>query len=415
MATILTVGSSTTYGIGDPEGGWAGLLQSEMLARLADELDARIAGDPAPDKRVALVHNLALVAGLTFPENVESMPMYVRGLDRETGRKLVIAMVGSNDHAIPEGSDEPLVSLPIFERSLDRFGELCAEFGLISMFVEVCPIDPSRPRPYNRGDINPDRLGAYQQAVREHAHSVDARFIPTHDALKQLDQDPIGMDGIHPSPAANRKVFELVLTEVDDILSTNTKPVAFSKESHTKEGRSSIDLPDWEVAHFEKLLEDIGRKPAHFNDALDSAREFDPRVTHRFHRYLLGALATLKTGKTSAFGVPHLPEPLPLQPHKYSSLVVPLEIAPAIDLLYKALGGERPALAKSPGVERTWTETESGIIIQEFTRMGSVPRHLRHVPGWVNAEFARLPYIHLYRHPSLEPLGLALPSAPVSR
>jgi lysophospholipase L1-like esterase len=209
MATILTVGSSTTYGIGDPEGGWAGLLQSEMLARKAEELDARITGGPAPDKRGAFVHNLALVAGLTFPEIVESMPMYVRGLDREMGRKLVIAMVGSNDHVIPEGGDEPLVPLPVFERGLDRFGKLCAELGLISMFVEVCPIDPSRPRPYNRGDINPDRLGAYQQAVREHAQSVGARFIPTHEALKQLDQDPIGMDGIHPSPAANRKCSSL--------------------------------------------------------------------------------------------------------------------------------------------------------------------------------------------------------------
>ena len=209
MASVHIYGGSNTYGIGDPEGGYASRLRSTMMSRIVE---------PVEGWRGVIVHNLARF-GMTLPQIVEMLP---DSLDKRDGRGRLIAaaMIGFSDSGIQKLATEPTVPLDRFCRALARFTEICngADYPVQPLFIEYSPIDINRPHPDNPGDIDPARVGEYQEAVKKHADRTGAGFIETHSVLRSLLQDPLSKDGIHLSVAGHIAVHDLVLPRIDALL-----------------------------------------------------------------------------------------------------------------------------------------------------------------------------------------------------
>lgn len=210
MASVHIYGGSNTYGIGDPEGGgYASRLRNTMVSRIME---------PIEGQRGVVVHNFARF-GMTLPEIVEMLP---DSLDKRDGRGRLIAaaMIGFSDSGIPKLATKPTVPLHRFCRALTRFTEICnaADYPVHPLFIEYSPIDTDRPHPDNPGDIDPARVGEYQEAVKRHAECTGAGFVETHTVLRGLSQDPLSKDGIHLSVAGHIAVHDLILPRIDDLL-----------------------------------------------------------------------------------------------------------------------------------------------------------------------------------------------------
>jgi hypothetical protein len=210
MASIHTYGGSNTYGIGDPEGGgYANRLRSTMISRLME---------PVEERRGVVVHNLARFA-MTLPQIVEMLPASLTNRDGR-GRLIAAAMIGFSDSGIVTPNMEPTVPLGAFCHALTQFTEICdkADYPVHPLFIEYPPINTNRPHPDNPGDIDPMRVAEYQEAVIRHVERTGAGFIETHNALRDLPQDPLAKDGIHLSIAGHIAVHNLLLPHIDALL-----------------------------------------------------------------------------------------------------------------------------------------------------------------------------------------------------
>lgn len=221
MASLEIFGDSITYGLGDPEGGWAERVRRTMLARMEDYSTTTGYDIKYNSERRGIPTFVNAEPGMVLPDMVASLPHIFQRRARNPrikGRLILATMAGFSEHAAYYY--EPNVSLYRFEASLLGFDKKLKDspYDVVRLFVELPPFDFTRPRPLNQHNLRLDRLAAYQQVVKDHASETGALYLPIAQTLRQLPEDPLGRDGIHPGPIGHAAIHDIVLDKLDEIL-----------------------------------------------------------------------------------------------------------------------------------------------------------------------------------------------------
>ncbi|HZM64302.1 MAG TPA: hypothetical protein VFB59_04180 [Candidatus Saccharimonadales bacterium] len=221
MANLEIFGDSITYGIGDPEGGgWAERIRKTMIARMDDYHTTNGKNIIYNSSKRGIFTFNNSENGMILPNIVDCLPnIFDRRARRGYhGRLFVAVMAGFSEHNAP--SLQPALSLDGLKYSLQSFtGKLeLSRYNVCRLFVELPPFDFNRPRPLNRGNISADRLATYQDTIKHHANETGGHYIPIADALRQLPEDPISHDGVHPSTVGQAAIANIVLGKIDELL-----------------------------------------------------------------------------------------------------------------------------------------------------------------------------------------------------
>lgn len=213
MASIYTYGDSITFGIGDTiGGGWATRIRNTMINR----------GHEKSSKRRPMVFNQARFA-MTLSDMVDlQVSDFEHRPAQERGRMIALTMTGYGDSLIESGNALPNISPDALKEHLTRITDIATYSGriLTPVFVELPPMDLSRPHPNNPGRPCEQRMTEYQKIIQEHAYETGTLFIETVPTLEKLPDDPISQDGIHPSVAGHIALHDIVLSHIDELLST---------------------------------------------------------------------------------------------------------------------------------------------------------------------------------------------------
>lgn len=224
MANLEIFGSSTTYGIGDPKGGgWATRIRNTMIGRMEDYDSTGTNIVYRSDARGVFTHNNA-EPGMTLHEMAEVLSTSFARRNRRgyRGRLLVAVMVGFSEHVIPTDRGHPVQTLQEFNISLQAFSTKLqhSRFGTERLFVGLPLFDLSRPHPLNPGTFDLNRLADYEYAVIAHARETGAHYIPVAHTLRQIPEDTISHDGIHPNSIGHAAIHDIVLSRIDQLLGT---------------------------------------------------------------------------------------------------------------------------------------------------------------------------------------------------
>lgn len=221
MANLEIFGDSLTYGFGDPQGGgWAEQIRRTMLARMDDYTTTNGKNIIYNSEQRGIVTFNNAENGMILPDMVACIPHILQRRARRAyrGRLIVALMAGFSEHN--SLFYLPVLSLDEFKTSLQDFtGNLeRSRYTVVRLFVEPPPFDFNRPHPLNRGNFNLARLAAYKDAVKHHAIETGGHYIPIADHLRQLPEDAIGRDGIHPSSIGHAAIHDIVLARIDELL-----------------------------------------------------------------------------------------------------------------------------------------------------------------------------------------------------
>lgn len=210
MARILIYGSSTTYGLHDTQGGWAGRVKSRLQSRYLNH-----------ERPVADVFNLASASRL-FSSILDCMDTDIKVYG--DGRPVVAAfMLGATDSRILKNQTEPVVKVPDFKASLARLAEICTRQMVSPVFVGLTPINDSLTHPFMGGDVYDSNLRReYDAIVEDHAQAVGAPFVPVWDRLvaEQAAGNEILVDweGLHMNAAGHTIVCDAAFPVIDATL-----------------------------------------------------------------------------------------------------------------------------------------------------------------------------------------------------
>lgn len=213
MKQLFLFGSSSAYGVGGSDGGWADLLKREFHRQMYDKSGV---GEKYE------VFNLAK-SGATIKfvlENFEAqLNQYGRG-----GEIVAVVSVGGNN-AKAEGEPDNFVStLPEFKTAIKQLlAEVRAKTTAV-IFVGHTPVDEDKttpkPSPLTGGQSYfwNQRRQEFGDAAREICQELDTRHVPIEVNPAEWKKKYLYADGLHPNAEGHRYIFKKVLAEVQKVL-----------------------------------------------------------------------------------------------------------------------------------------------------------------------------------------------------
>jgi lysophospholipase L1-like esterase len=209
---VLCFGDSIVYGeVDEVGGGWVSRLKAECLRR--------IALGRAPEVQV---HNLGLCGettrGLRQRFEGELAPRVAAG-----GNDLVLLACGTNDAVQRDGA--PLVPLEEFRANLAHCILAARGRGLRVALVTVTPIAPEQEgRPNANGSVrSAATIVRYNATLAALAADTGAHLVDVHAPLARSAPGWLRPDGVHPNHEGHRRLFELVLPEVDRLVGVSAR------------------------------------------------------------------------------------------------------------------------------------------------------------------------------------------------
>jgi len=204
---LLCFGDSIVYGeIDEIGGGWVARLKAECLRR--------VALDRAPE---VLVHNLGLSGETTRGLRQRFEPELAPRMG-DTGQGIALLAYGTNDAA--QRGDEPLVPLEEYRSNLAHCILAARRRGMRVVVVNVTPIAPEQDgRPNQNGSVRSTAtIARYNAVLAALAADTGAHLVDVHARLVRSAPGWLRPDGVHPNHEGHRRLFELVLPEIDALV-----------------------------------------------------------------------------------------------------------------------------------------------------------------------------------------------------
>jgi lysophospholipase L1-like esterase len=207
MTNLLCFGDSITYGeVDEVGGGWVNRVRTECLRRIVAGRGAEV-----------VVHNLGLggetTRGLRDRFEAELGPRAAGG-----GQDIVLLAYGTNDAVQRDG--ESLVSLEEFLGNLSHCIRVARTRGMGTALVNVTPIAPDREgRPNEQGSVRASaQIARYNAALAALATDAGSHLIDVHGPLARSAPGWLRPDGVHPNHEGHRRLFEIVLPQIDALV-----------------------------------------------------------------------------------------------------------------------------------------------------------------------------------------------------
>jgi lysophospholipase L1-like esterase len=204
---LLCFGDSVTYGeLDEVGGGWVNRLKGECLRR--------IAAGWVPEVRV---HNLGL-GGETTRGLRQRFEAELGPRTGDPAHAIALLAYGTNDAVQRAG--EPLVPLEEFRANLAHCILAARGRGLRVALVNVTPIAPEREgRANENGSVrSAATIARYNASLAALAADTGAHLVDVHGPLARSAPGWLRPDGVHPNHEGHRRLFEIVLPEIDGLL-----------------------------------------------------------------------------------------------------------------------------------------------------------------------------------------------------
>jgi len=197
---ILLFGDSITYGVYDPEGGWATRLVRDYLRD--DGAD--------PSANLPSVYNLGFSGDTTAHLAGRLASETNNRRDNWGGRTdfVLVLAIGINDSVIERG--EPF-STP--ERYAEDLQQLYKTATNLTPHVLLVGLTPVIDRTAGAYIYNNDRIWQFEQVLRKFAQTHNVPMVAVYEAFKErLDagETLLHPDQLHPNSAGHQLLYELI-------------------------------------------------------------------------------------------------------------------------------------------------------------------------------------------------------------
>jgi lysophospholipase L1-like esterase len=204
---LLCFGDSIVHGeLDEVGGGWVNRLKGECLRRLA--------AGRAPAVRV---YDLG-VCGETTRGLRQRFEAELGPRTGEPAHDIVLLAYGANDAVQREGA--LLVPPEEFRANLAHCILGARGRGLRVVLLNVTPIAPEREgRPNEHGSVrSAATIARYNATLAALAADTGAHLLDVHGALARSAPGWLRPDGVHPNHEGHRRLFGIVLPEIDALL-----------------------------------------------------------------------------------------------------------------------------------------------------------------------------------------------------
>lgn len=191
---IFIFGASTTYGVGDPEGGWA--------TRIRKWIDEK--GEPDKHR----IYNLG-IPGDTSSDLLERFENEVNARVRKKAENIFIISVGANDSQWFTKEEKHRVPPDQYEKNMRLLFQKAQKHGNKLFFVGFAPLDESKvdPIPWApEKSYKNEFVQQYDQIVKKVCEEMSVVYI---ELFSHMDEKDI-LDGVHPTAEGHKKIFEQV-------------------------------------------------------------------------------------------------------------------------------------------------------------------------------------------------------------
>jgi lysophospholipase L1-like esterase len=183
---ICIFGASSTWGAWDYEkSGWANRLRFFLDSQNSDifSYNLGISGDTTNE----LLKRFDVEAEARHPT-------------------LIIFWIGDNDSILLKPQKKPMVSLPQFEKNLQKLIDKAKKFTEAVVFIGCKKVDELKTTPVpwaTECHYTNKNLNLYNQKIKEVSEKNRCHFLEIFDLLNKEDLD----DGLHPNSKGHKKLF----------------------------------------------------------------------------------------------------------------------------------------------------------------------------------------------------------------
>jgi len=198
---ILCFGASSTYGAGDPLGGWT--------ARLRANLDAEV---PANQVNKTLLYNLG-ISSQTTQDLRERFEQEAKPRCKSKADTTIILHIGGNDASFIPSKDAFRVPVDQFAQNMDWLIALAKTYADKVLVLTLTPVIDSVT--IDQGAHDRSKSNAHNEQYNAKLLDIctehQVTLINTWSAFMEADhQRLICDDGIHPNGDGHQLIFELV-------------------------------------------------------------------------------------------------------------------------------------------------------------------------------------------------------------
>lgn len=213
MAQILAFGDSITDGAYDEQGGWAARMQRHFMS-------ANLQKDVINDE-TDWFYNLG-ISGNTARDMLARIDTEAkaRKIFREDKRSVILFAIGTNDSAADMSSHNYRFSEDEFRLNLLKLESKVRSGQTKVIFIGPMPVIESFTTPiYGDCWYTNERIGRFNDVIRELAHGLPAVFIDLLQDASQIDENYF-MDGLHPNTRGHEWMYDKIMPIVKETLKT---------------------------------------------------------------------------------------------------------------------------------------------------------------------------------------------------
>jgi len=208
---VLFFGDSITQGFWAKDGGWVELIRKHYDTKAIENLKQQ--NEPT-------IFNLG-ISGDTTRNLLARIENEVKVRIWENDPIIVVIAIGTNDDVFE--SDEQWVSPEEFRKNLQKIVDLVKPLARQVVLIGNPACDEKLTTPVFWGDFNytNGELARSEKDIGNVAEQNSIKYIPVFDKFKeQLDAGvSLLSDGLHPNDAGHKFMSEIILPEIQRILS----------------------------------------------------------------------------------------------------------------------------------------------------------------------------------------------------
>ncbi len=197
MTRILLFGDSSTYGSWGELGGYADRVKQYCHKQVLDS------------HTFCLAYNLGISGDTSF-DLLERMEYEARMRMKEDEDNILIISIGTNDSQLLDDTT-PKVTINDFKENLSEIFQIAWKYTNKVIFVSTFPVNEEKTSPYLENHFFRNKsLQEYNNAALQVCKLYHVIHLEFMSWLK-----PLGWDGLHPSTAQHKQVFEKIKEVLD--------------------------------------------------------------------------------------------------------------------------------------------------------------------------------------------------------
>lgn len=214
MIQIFIFGSSSSYGVGGSEGGWADLLKKEIHERAYS--------DAGTGERYEVFNFGKSGAKISFVR--DTFKDQLKHYKRDNGESIALVAIGGNNAKAETEPDNFVSTVEEYESQLTSLLENIKQHVDTVVFVGSGSVDESKTNPKHnpltggKSYFTNERRTLFESKLKEICQNLDVPLVELKVDSEEWRQKYLYKDGLHPNDAGYRLMFEKILDQITPFL-----------------------------------------------------------------------------------------------------------------------------------------------------------------------------------------------------